>query len=95
MKPQLNILNQFPKASFWDVEISQLDVNDDRGFIIPRALYLSTAQTLEADINKLEQLYKPSQIIETLKTTKELISNNVCALVAKHYHIPSFSRFAR
>ena len=70
MRLKADILNQFSKASFWDVDVSKLDVTADKDLIIPRALYLSTAQTFHADIGKLERLYSPLQIIETLKSTK-------------------------
>lgn len=95
MTNAVDILYQFPKASFWDVEVSKLDIQADSDFIIPRALYMSTAKTFEEDIHRLEKLYPSSQIIETLKTTKERISDSTCALVAMHYHIPTFSRFSR
>lgn len=49
--------------------------------------------TFNQDIQKLEYLYTPEQIITQLKSTKELISNQVCELVAKRYNIPVFYRF--
>jgi hypothetical protein len=44
---------------------------------------MTNKQTFNQDIQKLEYLYTPTQIIDQLKTTKELISNEVCELVAK------------
>ena len=95
MKRNADILHEFPRASFWDVDVSMLSIVADRNFIIPRALFMTTPQTFDTDINKLEDLYSRHQIIHALRTTKERISNKVCELVAKHYHIQPFSRFAR
>lgn len=94
MKNQADILRQFPKAAFWDVELSKLDIAADKDLIIPRALYLTTDQTFEEDIEKLEQLYTGQQILETLKKTRVRVSNHVCAMVARHFNTQPFSRFA-
>jgi hypothetical protein len=45
------------------------------------------------DILRLEAFYAPQQIVQQLQTTKELISNEVCALVSERYHVAPFSRF--
>lgn len=70
-----------------------LDTRRDKDIIIPRALYMTNQNSFNSDILKLENLYSPSQIIEQLKNTKELISNEVCEMVAKRYSIPVFHRF--
>lgn len=95
MRMDASILSQFPKASFWDVDPTLLDVKEDKDFIIPRALFMTTPQTFYADISKLEHIYSRNQIVHALKTTKERISNKVCHMVAEHYHIQGFSRFSR
>ena len=70
-----------------------LDSNNDKDIIIPRALYMTNEESFEGDIKKLEKLYSSSQIITTLKNTRERISNQVCELVAKRYAVPIFHRF--
>ena len=40
-----------------------------------------------------EQFYSKNIILKYLKTTKERISNEVCAMVAKRYNVPTFARF--
>lgn len=95
MKTKQSIANIFPKHLFWDLNIDTLDLQKDKDIIIPRALYATTADTFLQDITKLEQFYTKPQIIMELRTTKERISNNVCTLVSKRYHLPSFSRFRK
>lgn len=72
-----------------------LDAESDQDIIIPRALYMTNSSSFNADISKLEGIYSPSEIIRNLKATKELISNEVCKMVAKRYFIPIFHRFSR
>ena len=74
--------------------MERLDVQQDKDIIIPRALFMSNADSFEADIAKLESFYSVADIVSNLKATKERISNKVCALVADRYHIPVFSRFS-
>ena len=78
---------------FWDVDPKNLDIQDDMDFIIPRALMATTAETFAKDIQPLEQLYSRMQIVRELQTTKERISNEVCKLVARRYHVRQFLRF--
>ncbi len=73
----------------------RLNSERDKDIIIPRALYMTNRQTIDNDIQKLEYLYTPTQIVDQLKTTKELISNEVCELVAKRYNVPVFYRFSK
>lgn len=75
------------------MDYSKLSFEKDKDIIIPRALYATTAATFLQDIEKLETLYKKTDIEKYLKNTKELISNEVCALVAQRYNIPAFARF--
>ncbi|MGE6221818.1 DUF6922 domain-containing protein [Nubsella zeaxanthinifaciens] len=89
----VNISNIFPPYLFWDMDASKLDVKSDKDIIIPRALFATTADSFENDIKTLESLYTRAQILIELKATKERISNQVCNLVAKRYHVKQFSRF--
>lgn len=89
-----NIAAIFPKYLFWDMDYSKLSLKRDKDIIIPRALFASTRDTFVTDIERLENLYPTDEILSTLKSTKERISNNVCDLVAKRYHTKKFSRFA-
>lgn len=93
MKSVINIADILPKTGFWDVNLSQLDVKEDKDFIIPRALLATTESTFTEDISRLEQLYNRTEIVKELKTTKERISNKVCMMVAQRYHVKHFSRY--
>ncbi|WP_410478438.1 DUF6922 domain-containing protein [Pedobacter nyackensis] len=83
----------FPKELFWDLNVSRLDIQGDKDLIIPRALYATTENTFSQDISRLECLYKRSEIVKQLKSTKERISNKVCTMVAQRYHVRHFSRY--
>jgi len=83
----------FPKHLFWDVNPKNLDIQDDKDFIIPRALIATTVDTFTKDIEPLEQLYSKAQIVKELQKTKERISNEVCKLVARRYHVKQFLRY--
>ena len=88
-------INQlFPKHLFWDVDMSCLDIDKDRDLIIPRALIATTPSTFANDIEKLEIIYPKAVIARELKTTKEKVSNQICRLVAKRYHVKQFARFS-
>lgn len=93
MKTVANIADIFPKHLFWDVDYKKIDVNADKDFIIPRALFATTEQTFDQDIVRLEKLYSHHQIVFELKQTKERISNQVCLWVARRYHVKQFTRF--
>jgi hypothetical protein len=93
MSKGVNISTLFPKHLFWDMNYEYLNSETDRDIIIPRALYMTNEQTFNRDIEKLEYLYTPDQIVYQLKNTKEMISNKVCELVAKRYNVPIFHRF--
>jgi len=84
----------FPKHLFWDQDYSQLDAERDRDIIIPRALFFTDNRSFSDDIAKLEKFYRPQQIVQELRNTKELISNEVCAMVAERYSVPLFRRFS-
>lgn len=89
-----NIATIFPKHLFWDMDYNKLNLEMDKDIIIPRALYASTLDTFESDIKILEGIYSKNEILNTLKATKERISNTVCELVAKRYRAKKFARFA-
>ncbi len=85
----------FPKHLFWDMDYSKLSLRKDKDIIIPRALFASTRGTFVTDIERLENLYSTNEILDTLKSTRERLSNNVCELVAKRYSTQKFSRFSK
>lgn len=73
---------------------SRLNAERDKDIIIPRALYFTDRQSFNEDISRLEAFYDPQQIVQQLQATKELISNEVCALVSERYHVALFRRFS-
>jgi hypothetical protein len=93
MKMLQDISNLFPSNLFWDVDPVRLDIKEDMDLIIPRALYATTTATFDEDIRRLELFYSSDQITNTLKNTKERISNEVCDLVVTRYQIISFRQF--
>lgn len=74
--------------------MEHLDAQRDKNVIIPRALFMTTPNSFEDDIHKLENIYSHDEIIKVLQSTKETISNTTCRLVAERYHVPVFYRFA-
>jgi hypothetical protein len=72
---------------------SKLNLPRGKDIIIPRALFATNEETFATDIIKLEQFYSKNIILKYLKTKKERISNEVCAMVAKRYNVPTFARF--
>ncbi|MGZ3755303.1 MAG: DUF6922 domain-containing protein [Mucilaginibacter sp.] len=95
MTSEVQIDQLFPKHLFWDVDMSRLDIDKDRDLIIPRALIATTASTFATDIARLEALYSKAVIARELQTTKEKVSNQVCRLVARRYHVKQFLRFSK
>jgi hypothetical protein len=83
----------FPKYLFWEYKIELLDFTLHKDLIIPRALYFSTKETFEKDIIKLEEFYTKREILQCIHHTKELISNEVCELVANRYNASIHYRF--
>jgi len=73
---------------------SRLNAERDKDVIIPRALYFTNRQSFQADIARLETLYTQQEILIHLRNTKELISNEVCSMVAERYHVPPFRRLS-
>jgi len=90
---RINIANVFPKHLFWDVDHSSLDVQQDKDLIIPRAMYATNETSFETDITRLESLYTREDITHHLRSTKEMVSNEVCLMVANRYNIEPFYRF--
>lgn len=94
MNKSVNIATIFPKHLFWDMDYSKLNLSKDKSIIIPRALFATTRETFETDIQKLEELYSTKDIVKYLKLTTENISNKVCISVAKRYNVIPFIRFS-
>ncbi len=88
-----NILPFLPKHLFWDIDVERISIKRDKNIIIPRLLFNSTESTFDADIAILEKYYSQDEIIQTLRSTKERISNQVCLFVAKKYAVEPFKRF--
>lgn len=95
MKQRINIATIFPKYLFWDMEYDKLSPKKDKDIIIPRAMYATTADSFEKDIQKLESIYSQKDILYYLQTTKEIISNEVCILVSRRYKTAPFARFKK
>jgi len=93
VKKNVNIEDILPRESFWDIRFDQLNADRDRALIVPRALYFTTPQTFDRDIERLEKIYNKTEILKELKSTKEPLSNKLLALVASRYHVPFFKRF--
>lgn len=89
----ISVSEIFPEYLFWEYKIEMLDFKMHKDLIIPRALYFTTEETFEKDILKLESLYTNDEILHCIQHTKELISNEVCELVAKKYKAPIHYRF--
>lgn len=53
----------------------------------------TTVDTFTKDIEPLEQLYSIAQIVSVLQKIKERISNEVCMLVTRRYHVKLFLRY--
>ncbi|MCH7410566.1 hypothetical protein MM239_14255 [Belliella sp. DSM 111904] len=75
------------------MDTERLSVKKDKDIIIPRALFATTKNNFEEDIKKLENLYSHEVIVTVLESTKELISNEVCALVSDRYNTKPFLRY--
>ena len=95
MTRDVHIKELFPKHLFWDVDMACLDIDNDRDLIIPRALMATTPLTFTNDIAKLEIIYPKAVIARELKDTKERVSNQICRLVARRYHVKQFARFSK
>ncbi len=76
------------------MDYSKLNLSKDKSIIIPRALFATTPETFETDIQKLEELYSTKDIVKYLKLTTENISNKVSISVAKRYNVKPFLRFS-
>ncbi len=76
------------------MDYSKLNLSKDKAIIIPRALFATTPETFETDIQKLEELYSTKDIVKYLRLTTENISNKVCVSVSKRYNVKPFLRFS-
>ena len=88
-----SVLSSFPAYLFWDCDYRKLDRDKDKSFIIPRAFYATDKDSFEEDIARVEFMYSKNEILDELQRTRELISNEVCELVAQRYHVKKFNRF--
>ena len=93
MKITSNIVDALPKHVFWDMDYNKLSFKKDKDIIIPRAVLATTKETFIKDITLLEATYTTKEIYNTLKNTKERISNNVCRMVSARYYMPVFLRY--
>lgn len=91
----IRIDSLLPKHLFWDMDVAALDANEDRDIIIPRALFATTAETFDRDIQVLESIYPKIEIYRELGKTKERVSDKVFKLVSQRYKRKTISRFAR
>ncbi len=74
----------FPKAIFWDVDPSLLDVEDDKWFIIDRVLARNMGNPVYFE--KLEALYSRKDIVKRVLSYSEEIRGNVKLLaIANRY----------
>jgi len=89
----ISVSDIFPEYLFWEHKIELLDFANHIDLIIPRALYFTTKETFESNISRLEKIYPPKDILKCIQNTKEMISNEVCELVAKRYNVPVKFRF--
>ena len=76
------------------MDYSKLSYKEDKDIIIPRALYATTKDTFNTDIIRLEDIYSNKVILNTLRNTKERISNELCELVSRRYNVAVFYRYA-
>jgi|TARA_B110000967_G_scaffold209701_1_gene267154 hypothetical protein len=92
-KNNISVKALFPKHLFWDMDINMLQLKKDKDIIIPRALFFTSEKEFEKDITALELYFSKSEILNTLKATKETISNDICKLIASRYNSRPFLRF--
>ena len=76
------------------MDTNRLSIKRDKNIIIPRALYSTTRESFEQDIEGLEEYYSRKDILQVLRLTKENISNQVCELISKRYNAKPFYRYA-
>jgi len=94
MNTTVNIASILPKHLFWDVDVNNLSIENDKELIIPRMLMATTENSFVHDIEIIEDVYAPKEIYAVLKNTKERISNQVCKKVAQRYHKKAFLRYS-
>ena len=72
--------------------MENLDVDRDQELIIPRALFMTTERSFEADIKRLEGIYTHAEIVNNLQRTTERLSGRIIDMVARRYHVAIFGR---
>lgn len=93
MKETINILKKVPNYIFWDMDVTKLNIDRDRDVIISRVLMFSDVSNFNKHIAFLESLYKKETIKSVVATSNERISDEVCSLTSKRYHISITSKF--
>src|SRR5690554_1900727 len=84
--PKSSVLSaMFRKAMFWDVDMDNLSIKKDKGFIIERVLAgsMKNPQYLE----NLEKLYPVSDIKHVARNSRNLRGNDSIRFIAKRYHL--------
>lgn len=92
-RPIKHISEYYGKQHFWDVRTELLEIDRDKAFIIPRALFYTSKETFEEDIEKLERIYLKEDILYFIQNTTEMIGNDVSIGVAKRYNAPVILRW--
>jgi hypothetical protein len=79
----------FSKTLFWDVNINELDLSDNKNFIIERVLVRGGMK----DMKKITALYSQSELINAIKKSRGLdeVTHNFCA---NYFNIPKTSMHA-
>ena len=80
----------FPKHCFWDCRIEELDLKGDYIFIIPRLLYYVNKENFETNVQFVESIYTPSEVVEAFRISREMVDYTMCAWIAKRYNVPPF-----
>lgn len=66
-------LNILRKTTFWDANLSALDKEQDKLFIISRVLERGT----DAEIDYIETIYTPDEILFTLENVKGISKKTI------------------
>lgn len=91
----------FPRGLFWDVDVSNLSIDQDQDFIIQRVL--SRHMNKVEYLLDLERLYPKELIKFYALSSPDIFGNDNIDFVAKHYglnpldfkkYIPNLSQYA-